>query len=222
MIRRPPRSTQSRSSAASDVYKRQVDNDVALYKHLFFSLPYFLLSNQPCVGEANSPGPSGTSDQRPGTCQVGSSAGGSGAAAGTALRSRLSRLDRFDSEDGVLGQVGERFEVAIESSAHVVAVGGHDPIALGTLNLNGAELLVSPLCTKLTLTSNSQVAHPLGLATPANEVSSPLEVKGRERSRNREAAPSTPNGKRRRPDGLEDRVHDVSHDEGGMNVLGWR
>ena len=28
MIRRPPRSTQSRSSAASDVYKRQVLNDV--------------------------------------------------------------------------------------------------------------------------------------------------------------------------------------------------
>src|SRR5680860_417092 len=29
MIRRPPRSTQSRSSAASDVYKRQVWDDVA-------------------------------------------------------------------------------------------------------------------------------------------------------------------------------------------------
>src|SRR5680860_255399 len=28
MIRRPPRSTQSRSSAASDVYKRQLDVDV--------------------------------------------------------------------------------------------------------------------------------------------------------------------------------------------------
>eukprot|EP00657_Telonema_sp_P-1_P009605 TRINITY_DN383_c0_g1_i4.p1 TRINITY_DN383_c0_g1~~TRINITY_DN383_c0_g1_i4.p1 ORF type:complete len:215 (+),score=4.67 TRINITY_DN383_c0_g1_i4:90-734(+) len=30
MIRRPPRSTQSRSSAASDVYKRQVDIDIRL------------------------------------------------------------------------------------------------------------------------------------------------------------------------------------------------
>ena len=30
MIRRPPRSTQSRSSAASDVYKRQAYNAVAL------------------------------------------------------------------------------------------------------------------------------------------------------------------------------------------------
>src|SRR5450756_3204860 len=30
MIRRPPRSTQSRSSAASDVYKRQVTSDVSL------------------------------------------------------------------------------------------------------------------------------------------------------------------------------------------------
>ena len=30
MIRRPPRSTQSRSSAASDVYKRQVDVGVPL------------------------------------------------------------------------------------------------------------------------------------------------------------------------------------------------
>eukprot|EP00826_Nyctotherus_ovalis_P010714 TRINITY_DN12812_c0_g1_i14.p2 TRINITY_DN12812_c0_g1~~TRINITY_DN12812_c0_g1_i14.p2 ORF type:complete len:111 (+),score=29.12 TRINITY_DN12812_c0_g1_i14:32-334(+) len=28
MIRRPPRSTQSRSSAASDVYKRQIQTDV--------------------------------------------------------------------------------------------------------------------------------------------------------------------------------------------------
>jgi len=28
MIRRPPRSTQSRSSAASDVYKRQIDNTI--------------------------------------------------------------------------------------------------------------------------------------------------------------------------------------------------
>src|SRR5450756_2638510 len=28
MIRRPPRSTQSRSSAASDVYKRQIQNDI--------------------------------------------------------------------------------------------------------------------------------------------------------------------------------------------------
>ena len=30
MIRRPPRSTQSRSSAASDVYKRQVENVVLM------------------------------------------------------------------------------------------------------------------------------------------------------------------------------------------------
>ena len=30
MIRRPPRSTQSRSSAASDVYKRQVDNFIII------------------------------------------------------------------------------------------------------------------------------------------------------------------------------------------------
>src|SRR5450756_2905692 len=31
MIRRPPRSTQSRSSAASDVYKRQDDGGVAIF-----------------------------------------------------------------------------------------------------------------------------------------------------------------------------------------------
>ena len=31
MIRRPPRSTQSRSSAASDVYKRQVDDGKGAY-----------------------------------------------------------------------------------------------------------------------------------------------------------------------------------------------
>src|SRR5665809_135046 len=33
MIRRPPRSTQSRSSAASDVYKRQLDFDVLVPGH---------------------------------------------------------------------------------------------------------------------------------------------------------------------------------------------
>ena len=36
MIRRPPRSTQSRSSAASDVYKRQVQNLAALGKTFDF------------------------------------------------------------------------------------------------------------------------------------------------------------------------------------------
>eukprot|EP00657_Telonema_sp_P-1_P007915 TRINITY_DN2829_c0_g2_i1.p1 TRINITY_DN2829_c0_g2~~TRINITY_DN2829_c0_g2_i1.p1 ORF type:complete len:133 (-),score=12.79 TRINITY_DN2829_c0_g2_i1:106-504(-) len=34
MIRRPPRSTQSRSSAASDVYKRQVGDGVILQKRV--------------------------------------------------------------------------------------------------------------------------------------------------------------------------------------------
>src|SRR5450756_3260468 len=33
MMRRPPRSTQSRSSAASDVYKRQVDNGEGACQH---------------------------------------------------------------------------------------------------------------------------------------------------------------------------------------------
>src|SRR5680860_1921246 len=33
MIRRPPRSTQSRSSAASDVYKRQDENRRNLHEH---------------------------------------------------------------------------------------------------------------------------------------------------------------------------------------------
>src|SRR5680860_1892885 len=36
MIRRPPRSTQSRSSAASDVYKRQVLTEVADWRAIFF------------------------------------------------------------------------------------------------------------------------------------------------------------------------------------------
>ena len=37
MIRRPPRSTQSRSSAASDVYKRQaLVNETGLPSHVFF------------------------------------------------------------------------------------------------------------------------------------------------------------------------------------------
>ena len=38
MIRRPPRSTQSRSSAASDVYKRQVV-DVTLLKMIDVEVP---------------------------------------------------------------------------------------------------------------------------------------------------------------------------------------
>ena len=35
MIRRPPRSTQSRSSAASDVYKRQGYNTPSIYIHIY-------------------------------------------------------------------------------------------------------------------------------------------------------------------------------------------
>ena len=37
MIRRPPRSTQSRSSAASDVYKRQVYDFMAPFDAKFFA-----------------------------------------------------------------------------------------------------------------------------------------------------------------------------------------
>ena len=37
MIRRPPRSTQSRSSAASDVYKRQLLRSILLLLHLLLS-----------------------------------------------------------------------------------------------------------------------------------------------------------------------------------------
>jgi len=48
----------------------------------------------------------------------------------------------------VLCQIRERFEVALEPSAHVVAVGGDDPIALCTINLDGTEVLVSPLRTR--------------------------------------------------------------------------
>ena len=39
MIRRPPRSTQSRSSAASDVYKRQVEIKAPAWTRAQFSLP---------------------------------------------------------------------------------------------------------------------------------------------------------------------------------------
>ena len=42
MIRRPPRSTQGVSSAASDVYKRQ-----ALYLTLVCLMPEFLIANYP-------------------------------------------------------------------------------------------------------------------------------------------------------------------------------
>src|SRR5450756_1223576 len=41
MIRRPPRSTQSRSSAASDVYKRQLIDAVAEGKGVIVVLPHY-------------------------------------------------------------------------------------------------------------------------------------------------------------------------------------
>src|SRR5450756_1702913 len=41
MIRRPPRSTQSRSSAASDVYKRQTRLFYALRSRLVYGLKHF-------------------------------------------------------------------------------------------------------------------------------------------------------------------------------------
>ena len=40
MIRRPPRSTQSRSSAASDVYKRQLENRVRVYSRSLEMAPF--------------------------------------------------------------------------------------------------------------------------------------------------------------------------------------
>src|SRR5450756_1118298 len=43
MIRRPPRSTQSRSSAASDVYKRQVGGDHAHLLELHVVVPHYRL-----------------------------------------------------------------------------------------------------------------------------------------------------------------------------------
>jgi len=42
MIRRPPRSTQSRSSAASDVYKRQIIDILILLSHSILTLHKFL------------------------------------------------------------------------------------------------------------------------------------------------------------------------------------
>ena len=43
MIRRPPRSTLDRSSAASDVYKRQTKYEASIYLSLTGSLPYTAL-----------------------------------------------------------------------------------------------------------------------------------------------------------------------------------
>src|SRR5450756_2900596 len=45
MIRRPPRSTQSRSSAASDVYKRQVNDNGEFFKNLVKNLNNSVLAN---------------------------------------------------------------------------------------------------------------------------------------------------------------------------------
>src|SRR5450756_2961991 len=50
MIRRPPRSTQSRSSAASDVYKRQVIRDVLIQG--FDEFPAFII---PVEGQEGEP-----------------------------------------------------------------------------------------------------------------------------------------------------------------------
>src|SRR5450756_2940818 len=50
MIRRPPRSTQSRSSAASDVYKRQ--SLAQLRQALFAAHPHFMRIDQIAAGDA--------------------------------------------------------------------------------------------------------------------------------------------------------------------------
>src|SRR5450756_2764307 len=52
MIRRPPRSTQSRSSAASDVYKRQLDRDVGARAavHLATDHPFGVLHRDAPLG----------------------------------------------------------------------------------------------------------------------------------------------------------------------------
>ena len=47
MIRRPPRSTQSRSSAASDVYKRQIGKRTGLVKQYDFFDGIFVDINDP-------------------------------------------------------------------------------------------------------------------------------------------------------------------------------
>src|SRR5450756_3078456 len=49
MIRRPPRSTQSRSSAASDVYKRQSCVDTTRPPKLNHGLAALLMSEVPCI-----------------------------------------------------------------------------------------------------------------------------------------------------------------------------
>jgi len=98
---------------------------------------------------------------------------------------------RLDAEDRVVGRIGQHLEVALDAAAHRLAIRGHDPIALGTLNLNRADSLMVSAHPKLSLASSPHVAHPLGLATAANEVSSALEVKGSERSRDRAGAPQS-------------------------------
>ena len=42
MIRRPPRSTQSRSSAASDVYKRQITHNDSLDARVYSQYPAYM------------------------------------------------------------------------------------------------------------------------------------------------------------------------------------
>src|SRR5659263_307323 len=46
MIRRPPRSTQSRSSAASDVYKRQGQESVLIHRLSTWHGPVFLVNSR--------------------------------------------------------------------------------------------------------------------------------------------------------------------------------
>src|SRR5665811_1401553 len=54
MIRRPPRSTRVRSSAASDVYKRQIlciqETNIDPQKHSAVSVSNYLSFHNPCVG----------------------------------------------------------------------------------------------------------------------------------------------------------------------------
>ena len=56
MIRRPPRSTQSRSSAASDVYKRQLPKEIKNVSHFYwmsFSSFEYALEKYPEIKNRN-------------------------------------------------------------------------------------------------------------------------------------------------------------------------
>jgi hypothetical protein len=76
----------------------------------------------------------------------------------------------------MIGRVWEGGEELAGPPTHAFAISGHDPVVLVALNFDRAERLVRPAPPQLALAGGPQVAHPVGLATARDEVTSVFEL----------------------------------------------